>query len=70
MPCPKWKENRKKRMDEDHFNVSSDNVYLLFVSFGRFHKTFVFNKIVSMRDLLFFFIFNFIWIKGNINSPR
>ena len=43
MPCVKWKENRKEHKEEDMFNLSPDNVYLLFVSFGRFHKTFAFN---------------------------
>ena len=70
MPCLKWKENRKEHREEDLFNLSSDNVYLLFVSYGRFHKTFGFNQIVSMRDLPFLFMFNFIKIKGKINSPR
>ena len=37
MPCLKWKENRKEQTEEDLFNLSSDNVYLLFVSFARFH---------------------------------
>ena len=62
--------NRKDCTEEDLFNLSSDTVYLLFVSFCRFHKTFGFNQIVSMRDLLFFLVFNFFWIKENINSPR
>ena len=43
MPCVKWKENKKEHTEEDIFNLSSDNVYLLFVSFDRFHKTFAFN---------------------------
>ena len=43
IPCVKWKENRKEHTEEDIFNLSSDNVYLLFVSFGRFHKIFAFN---------------------------
>ena len=43
MPCLKRKENREEHTGEDLFNLSSDNVYLLFVSFGRFHKTFAFN---------------------------
>ena len=37
------KKNRKEHTEEDIFNLSSDNVYLLFVSFGRFHKIFAFN---------------------------
>ena len=60
MTCLKWKENRKEHTKEDLFKLSSDNVYLLLVSFCRFHKTFGLNQIVSIRDLLFFFIFNFI----------
>ena len=43
MPCLKWKENRKEYTQEDLFNLSSYNVYLLFVSFVRLHKTFAFN---------------------------
>ena len=43
MPCVKWKETKKEHMEEDIFNLSCDNVYLRFVSFGRFHKTFAFN---------------------------
>ena len=43
MACLKWKENRKEHTEEALFNLSSDNVYLLFVSFGRFNKTFAFN---------------------------
>ena len=43
MPCLKWKENRKEHTEEDLINLSSDNVSLLFVSYGCFHKTFGFN---------------------------
>ena len=43
MPCLKCKENKKENTEEDLFNLPSDNVYLLFVSFCRFHKTFGFN---------------------------
>ena len=43
MPCLKWKENRKEHTEENLFNLLSDNVYLLFVSFVRLHKTFAFN---------------------------
>ena len=40
MTCHKWKESRKEHTEEDLFNLSSDSVYFLFVSFCRFHKTF------------------------------
>ena len=43
MPCLKWKENSKENTEEALFNLSSDNVYLFFVSFCRFHKTFGLN---------------------------
>ena len=29
MPCVKWKENKKEHTEEDIFNLSSNNVYLL-----------------------------------------
>ena len=32
------KQTEKEHTEEDHFNLSSDNVYLLFVSFCRFHE--------------------------------
>ena len=56
--------------DQALYNLSCDNVYLLFVSFCCFHITFGLNQIVSMRDLLLLFTFEFICIKANINSPR
>ena len=55
-----WKANRKDHRQEALYNLSSDTFYLLFVSFCRFHETFGLNKIVSMRDLLFLFIFDLI----------
>ena len=57
-------------MREALYNLSSDNVSLLFVSFCRFHENFGLNQLVSMRDLVFLFIFDFISIKANINSPE
>ena len=60
--------HKKEHTEEDLFSLSSDNVYLLFVSLCRFHETFGLNQIVSMRDPFFLLIFNFIWIKGNINT--
>ena len=51
---------RKDHTEEALYNLSSANLYLLFVSFFRFHETFCLDKIVSMRDLLFLFILNFI----------
>ena len=38
MPCLKWKENKREHREEDLFNLSSDNVYFLFVSYGRFQQ--------------------------------
>ena len=35
-----WKGNRKEHTEEALYTFSSDNVYLLFVSFCRFHETF------------------------------
>ena len=32
------KQTEKEHTEEDHFNLSSDNVYLLYVSFRRFHE--------------------------------
>ena len=37
------KQTEKEHTENDHFNLSSDNVYLLFVSFCRFHETFGIN---------------------------
>ena len=37
------KQTEKEHREEDHFNLSSDNVYLLFVSFCRFHVNFDLN---------------------------
>ena len=37
------KQTEKEHTEEDHFNLSSDNVYLLFVSFCRFHENFDLN---------------------------
>ena len=34
----KWKANKKEHTEEDLFNLSSNNVYHLFVSFCRIHK--------------------------------
>ena len=31
------KQTEKEHTEEDHFNLSSDNIYLPFVSFCRFH---------------------------------
>ena len=39
----KWKANTKEHTEEHLFNLSSDNVCLLFASFCRFHETFGFN---------------------------
>ena len=38
-----WKTNRKEHAEETLYNLSSDNVYLLFDSFCRFHETFGLN---------------------------
>ena len=38
-----WKANRKEQLEEALHNLSSDNVYLLFVSFRRFHENFGLN---------------------------
>ena len=54
------KGNRKDHTEEALYNLSCDNVNLLFVLFCRFHETFGLNKNVSMRDLLFLFMFDFI----------
>ena len=35
-----WKENTKENTEETLCNLSSDNVYLLLVSFRRFHEIF------------------------------
>ena len=35
-----WKGNTKEHREEALLNLSSDNVYLLFVSFCRFHENF------------------------------
>ena len=43
MTCPNSKENTEEYTQEDFFNLSSDNVYFLFLSFCRFHKTFGLN---------------------------
>ena len=40
LPYLNCKANRTEHAEEDLFNLSSDNVYLLFVSFCRFHKNF------------------------------
>ena len=37
------KQTEKEHTEEDHFNLSSDNVYLLFVLFCRFHENFDLN---------------------------
>ena len=37
------KKTGKEHMEEDHFNLLSDNVYLLFVLFCRFHENFGLN---------------------------
>ena len=55
-----WKANTKGDTEKALYNLSSDNLYLLSVSFCRFHETFGLNKIVSMGDLLFLFIFDFL----------
>ena len=39
----KWKANRKEQLEEALYKLSSDNVYLLFVSFCRFHEKFGLN---------------------------
>ena len=43
VPYLNWKANREDHTEEALDNLSSDNVYLLFVSFCRFHKTFGLN---------------------------
>ena len=37
------KQTEKEQTEEDHFNLSFDNVYLLFLSFCRFHENFGLN---------------------------
>ena len=39
----KWKGKTKEHTEEALQNLSSDNVYLLFVSFCRFHENFGLN---------------------------
>ena len=38
-----WKANRKENTEEALYNLSCDNVYLLFALFCRFHETFGLN---------------------------
>ena len=38
MTYVKWRANSKEHTEEYLFNLSPDNIYLLFVSFCRFHK--------------------------------
>ena len=38
-----WKANRKEHMEEALYNLLSENISLLFVSFSRFHETFALN---------------------------
>ena len=37
------KQTEKEYTEQDHFNLSSDNAYHLFVSFWRFHENFGLN---------------------------
>ena len=38
-----WKRNKKEHTEEALYNLPSDNVYLLFVSFCLFHENFGLN---------------------------
>ena len=65
-----WKVNRKEHTVEALHNLSSNNVYLLFVSLCRFHETFNLNQGVSMPHLLPFLYLTLFKEKGKINTPR
>ena len=66
------KNTRKKHSRSYHLIFMMCIFSLLFASFCRFHATFGVNQIVSVPDLLFLFIFEFIVVeqKKNANSPR
>ena len=57
------KNTRKKHSRSYHLIIMMSIFSLLFSSFCRFHGTFGVNQIVSMPDLLFLFIFEFISTK-------
>ena len=71
----KWPTLTGKQTEGNTWKKRARTYHLMMPIFSLFHfvssvKFFGLNQIVSMRDLLFLFIFDFIWIKGNIKSPR
>ena len=69
----KWPTFTGKETERTRKNLSR-TYYLIMSIFSLFHfvssiKLFGLNQMVSMRDLLFLFIFEFVWMKGEYKKP-